>query len=135
MKNLFLLAGLLFTVSAQANPAEWLDCTTPGDALSSVSIALNEAGRPEAVGVLMSINDMDDSSTRYTSVVPADEFDRMEKESKYLFVMRTGETNEFGGAEFPAGMIQIDMSNPENITSLMAVQNAVYHMTCVKVVY
>ena len=134
-KITLLLVGLIFTISAHANPAEWLTCTTIGDALSSVEIALNEAGRPEAVGVLININELDDSTARYTSVVEAPDFDRMAKKSTYQFIMRSDDTFDYGGAEINAGLIQIDMRNKANITSLMALKNSIYHMTCIRTVY
>jgi len=123
------LLALVLSVSAHANPAEWLDCTTPGDALESVSLGINGASGTSKQ-ILMTISDASGKTMAgLSSELSNDAFAAMQKQGTYQIIFSTTKSNAFGGATSDAILLSL-VESSGTVTGYLAKEGTVYQLTC-----
>ena len=138
MKKIYsvILLGLAISATAMANPSEWLTCTTPGDAISSLHLAVNNAGRPDIMQILGLLTMPNDQTTPMNMEMKPADFDAMTAKGNYEIVMRTGPSKDFGGAVSEAGLLTLhaDSKSSGKFNGNLSMNGTVYSLSCVSTI-
>ena len=138
MKKIYsiILLGLTVSATAMANPAEWLTCTTSGDAISSLHLGVNNAGRPDIMQVLGLLTMPGDQTTSMNAEMKPTDFDAMNRKGEYEIIMRTGPSKDFGGAVSDAGLLTLhaDSKTSGKFNGNLSMNGTVYSLSCVSTI-
>lgn len=97
-------ATLLSMNIASANPGEWLQCTTVGDALEVASIAVNSMPE-DSDTVLLAVTQLSGETQQYNAELENGATAKMAKKGRVDILFKSEESIEFGGATTDAALL------------------------------
>jgi hypothetical protein len=113
---------------ALANPRDVMQCTTYGDALDSVGVAVNTIP-DDSDHVLISLTSMEPTTTGFTASLPKGQFDQQIQDGHLVVVGQSNDSIEFGGSVSNAALLVLDKTNGK-FAGQLAVNGIVYTLHC-----